>query len=315
MLDGVKARDVDRRMRVLAGRQHGVVSRDQLRAEGIDRQAVEYRVRSPDWLLVTRRVLRLVGAARTPEQRAMAATLDAGGVLSHAAAAGLWGWRGFSLDRLEVSRPRGVTTRRSRLATVHVSRLLPEHHRTTERGIPVTTLARTVVDLAGTEHPNRVEVALHAALRRGMRWPELHAVVDELDATGRAGIGVVKRLVEKHDGRPALGSGLEARFLRALLAAGLPEPRRQVSLGDGSAAGRVDFYYDDARLVIEVDGGWFHESPADVRRDKRRAAELVAAGFRVLSLSEDLIRSAPEEAVRLIASARRRSAGLTCEPR
>lgn len=302
-------------MRLLAERQHGVVGRDQLLAEGIDRQAIGYRVGSPDWVLVTRRVLRLVGAPRTPEQRAMAAALDAGGVLSHAAAAAVWGLRGFKLDRLHVSRRRGVTTRRSRLARLHVSRVLPDHHCAVERGIPVTTLARTVVDLAATEHPNRVEVALHAALRRGMRWDGLAEVVVELDATGRPGIGVVKRLVQRHYGRPALGSGLEARLLRALLDAGLPEPRRQVALGDGSQAGQVDFYYEDAGLVIEVDGGWCHETPADVRRDKRRTAELVAAGFRVLSLSEDLIRADPAEAARLVADARRRTLGLACDPR
>ena len=230
----------------------------------MSRDAVWHRLRSPDWEAVTPRVLRLVGMATTDEQRAMTAVLDAGpeAVVSHSSAAALWALRGFRIGRVEVSRPRRTADRPTTLALVHTPRLLPPHHCTRAQGIPVTTLARTVVDLAATEHPARVEMALHAALRRGLHWGDLDATVNELDARGRRGIGVVRALTDRHRGRRPLDSGLEGRVLRALTAAGLPEPRRQVDLGGDGWAGRVDFLYDDVRLVLEVDGGWCHESPA-----------------------------------------------------
>lgn len=80
----------------------------------------------------------------------------------------------------------------------------------------------------------------------------------------------------------------------------------------GPATGWVaSILYDDARLVVEIDGGWHHEGALDVRRDKRRSAALAAAGFRVLPLAEDLLRRDPAEAVRLVSEARRRARRAT----
>ena len=133
-------------MRSLAGAQHGLVARDQLRDRGIDRHAVQRRLRLTDWVAVTPRVLRLIGAPVTTEQQAMAAVLDAGpgAVLSHRAAAGLWGLPGFDLGELHVSRTRGGTRRATVLAVVHQPTSLDAHHRAVRNRIPVTTLARTV---------------------------------------------------------------------------------------------------------------------------------------------------------------------------
>ena len=304
----MNARDVDQLMRSLSSRQHGVVGRDQLREQGVSRQAVGFRLRSTDWEVLTPRVLRLVGAPVTDRQRAMAAVLDAGGgaVVSHGSAAALWELPGFDLRRIHVSRARSATSRPTTLAAVHHPRALPEHHRSVCHRIPVTTLARTVVDLAATAHPARVELALHAAVRVGLAWTVAHDVVRELSARGRTGVGVARRLVAAGAGTRPLGSGLEGRLLRILAGAGIPEPRRQVDVGGAEWAGRVDFYYEDVGLVIEVDGAWHHEGALDVRRDKRRLAALAAAGFRVLPISEELIRRSPDRVTQLVREARRR---------
>lgn len=305
-------RALDEWMRERAGAQHGLVGRDELRAVGASRTAVAYRIGSPDWEALSERVLRLVGAPVTAHQPAMAGVLDAGGgaIVSHASAAALWGLPGFAVEPVHVSRDRR-RRRPARLATAHLPRLLLPHHATERYGIPVTTLARTIVDLGATEHPSRVELALHAAVRSGLRWSDVERAVSELSAQGRAGVPLARSLVERDSGRPPLGSGLEGRLLRILRAAGLPEPRRQVDLGAGEWVGRVDFLYDDVRLVIEVDGGWHHEHALAVRRDKRRAAALAAAGFRVLPLPESFIRSDPDTVVRLVAEARRRPTART----
>jgi len=81
-----------------------------------------------------------------------------------------------------------------------------------------------------------------------------------------------------------------------------------VDLGRHSWVGRVDFLYDDVRLVIEVNGAWTHSTSMDVGRDQYRTARLVAAGYTVLPVSEHLVLDAPEEVVRLVRSARRRAA-------
>ena len=239
----------------------------------------------------------------------MAAVLDAGrtAVVSHRSAAALWAVPGFDLRRLHVSRPRSGTRRPTALAVVHRPSALPEHHRTNLRGIPVTTLARTVVDLAAGEHAGGVERAAHAAVRLGVPWSALDAVLVELGAN-RAGSAVLRRVLAANVGRPPLGSGLEARLLRILSGAGLPEPRRQVDLGGDAWVGRVDFLYTEQRLVLEVDGAWCHEGPLEVRRDKHRTAALVAAGFRVLPLAEDLVRNSPDEVARLVRDALRQAA-------
>ena len=305
-------RALDQLLHDLAAVQHALVGRDQLRAEGVSREAVANRLGSPSWESPTPRVLRLAGSPRTDEQRAMAAVLDAGegAVLSHASAATLWGLPGFTLRRIELSRPRSATHRRTELAVVHHPRCLPGLHCTVRAGIPVTRLARTVVDLAGTEHTARVELALHAAVRLGMPWAAVEQTLEDLAARGRKGVGVARALVLRDRGRPPLGSGLEGTVLRLLRAAGIPEPRRQVDVGGAAWIGRVDYLFDDVPLVLEIDGTWHHDWALAARHDQRRTAALEAAGFRVLRLPEELIRRTPEKVAPLVFAARQAAAAV-----
>ena len=223
-------------------------------------------------------------------------------------AAAVWGLPGFDLKELEVSRPRQGPNRSSTVAKVHHPRYLPPHHCGVRSCIPVTTLVRTVFDLAGTEHPARAEGALHSAVRAGMGWATLTKHLQEVASKGRPGIELMRELIAAHSDQPVLGSGLEARFVRIIKRADLPEPRRQVDVGAERWIGRVDFLYDDVRLVIEVNGSWAHTTSIDVERDQRRMAGLVSAGYAVLPLPEHLIRERPEEVVRLVREARRRAA-------
>lgn len=101
---------------------------------------------------------------------------------------------------------------------------------------------------------------------------------------------------------------MEARFLRILKEAGLPEPRRQVDVGDYRWVGRVDFLYEDLNIVLEVNGAWHHSGTLEVQRDHHRTAKLVAAGYVVLPVPEHLIMTAPREVGRLVREARRRAA-------
>lgn len=185
---------MDRVMRDLAGRQHGAVAREQVRKQGISRHSISCRLASPDWKPVTPRVMRLAGMPKTDEQRAMTAVLDAGegAVISHGSAAALWALPGFDLSKFHVSRPRTGPNRATTLAKLHSPRLLPPHHCTSIRLVPVTTLVRTIFDLAGSEHAGRAERALHAALKRGLSWDVIEGHLGEVAERGRTGVTVMR---------------------------------------------------------------------------------------------------------------------------
>jgi very-short-patch-repair endonuclease len=293
--------DLDGRLRELARRQHGVVSRRQAAAAGCSRAHLGQRLIS-DWELVTPRVLRLVGTTETFEQRCMAGVLDAGheAVVQGPAAARIWGLPGFDREEVEVTRRRRRARRSTDPVPAHEPRSLPPHHRTVHRGVPVTTVERTVFDLMSAVRPGRAERALDNALaRRLTTLRALRAVGKELCRKGRTGSALYRRLLAERgvDFRP-LESGLEATFLVLVKAAGLPEPERQVDLGGSDGwIGRVDFYVRAALLILEVDSEWFHSAVLDVAADARRDGAFEAAGFEVLRITEDEIRNRPSAAV------------------
>ena len=146
----------------LAGRQHGVVARWQLLAAGIGRGAVEHRLTRGRLLPVHRGVYAVGHAVLAREGHWLAATLAGGSaaVLSHRSAAALWGIRSTARERIEVTvapgrrATPGIETRRSAIAV---------DERTTCRGIPVTTPARTLLDLAAVLRPPELERCLEQA--------------------------------------------------------------------------------------------------------------------------------------------------------
>jgi very-short-patch-repair endonuclease len=305
--------DLDERLRQLAKQQHGAVSRRQAAAVGCSRAHLTQRLRS-DWELVTPRVLRLVGTAETFEQRCMVAVLDAGheAVVQGPAAARLWGLPGFDEEDVEVTRQRRRARRPTDPVPAHEPRLVPPHHRTVHRGVPVTSVERTVFDLMSAVRPGRAERALDNALaRRLTTLRPLQAVGKELCRKGRTGSALFRRLLADRgvDFRP-MESGLEAMFLGLIRDAGLPDAERQVDLGGSDGwIGRVDFYVREAQLILEVDSDWFHSAALDVAADCRRDQAFRAAGFEVLRITEHEIRDHPSAAVaRLRAVLKQRAA-------
>lgn len=178
----------------------------------------------------------------------MAAVLDAGpgAVVSHHSAARLWRFPGFIEEEIHVSWPRrGGTRYQPTLAILHGPGVLGPSHVTSACAIPVTTVVRTLFDLAGVVHPARLERALDNALsRRFTTTIALHELTSELALHGRPGSTVMRALMaERGTGYIPPESGLEARFLSLLRSNGLPEPARQVDVGGERWVGRVDFAY------------------------------------------------------------------------
>lgn len=215
----------------------------------------------------------------------MAAVLGtgSGATLSHTSAAALLDLPGFTIDPLVVSIPR--TRRLLDGVRIEQSLALPERHRRVVDGIPCTSVARTLFDLCGDIRPRRAERALDTALsRRRVTIPALWRVLIDLAVQGRKGTVLMRALLTERGGDyvpPA--SELEARFIELAKAQGLPVPRRQVDLGDSDSwIGRVDFVFQDAKIVVEVDSAEFHDGLLDRRSDAERDRRLKADGWTVL---------------------------------
>lgn len=249
---------------------------------------------------------RLRGAPQTWEQQVAALTLAAGpsAAASHRSAAALLHIPGFDRRGVpEVTTPRN---RRHRCAgaIVHRWRPFPDDHLTVMDGIVTTRVARTLVDLAGVVHPRRTERAVDNCLAAGsVTFGALHATFLELAGRGRKGVAVMREILGERDAHYAPpASELEAVFRESLLLAGLPDPVRQLDVGDGQGwIGRVDFSYPRFRVLIELDGRRFHSALLDLRADVRRDQRLRAAGWReVVRLSWFDVVHQPELVVALL---------------
>jgi predicted transcriptional regulator of viral defense system len=142
-------------MRELAKAQHGVISCRQARGLSSSADALRWRLRSPGWARLTSQVFCLAGTPPTFSQRCIVAVLDIvpAGVVSRTAAAAVWGLPGFKPVQVHVTRANDASSRANTRVSVHESRYLPRHHWTLVDGIPVTTVARTVFDLASCVVP------------------------------------------------------------------------------------------------------------------------------------------------------------------
>jgi very-short-patch-repair endonuclease len=122
-----------------------------------------------------------------------------------------------------------------------------------------------------------------ALARKMVTRADLWRVLIDLAEHGRDGTVVFRTLLQERGGDyVAPESELERRFIALARTHGLPEPERQVDLGDDEWIGRVDFLFRGARIVVEVDGAEFHDGLLDRQRDEQRDARLQAAGWYVL---------------------------------
>ncbi|HYF47600.1 MAG TPA: hypothetical protein VD926_15400 [Acidimicrobiales bacterium] len=294
----------------LAASQHAVLGRDQVRSLGGSRQWETRQTERGIWELVNRRVLRLCGSVDTVQQRLMAAVVDIGGgtVVSHQSAAWLWGLQGFAAQPAHVTALRDVRRHRDALGLVHEPRRLFPSHITMLDGIPVTSVVRTVFDLAPFVHPKRLEALVRHIVRRSpATLPIFHRTLHELARKGRAGIRVMREILSRLPiGSVLEDSGTEWRFECILADAGEPPLRKQVPLGGESFLGRVDYYDDELRLVFEIQSRTFHlVLPSDRQRDVTRIAGMAAAGLAVVELDEDDIFRNPAKVLWAVREARR----------
>jgi very-short-patch-repair endonuclease len=278
----------------LAGRQYGVVSRDQLLRVGLESGAIGRRIRAgrlhrlhPGVYAVGHRVI-------SREGRWMAAVLAAGpgAVLSHWSAAALWMIRPNSRSVIDVTTPQKSRSWKG-IRRHHAP--LPADEITVEEGIPVTTVPRTIFDLAATEAEDVVENLL-----REMEFLELRDRLSLRDLVerypGRRGVRKVRlalaRLEEEPSGRRR--RGLEERFAPFLRRHHLPLPRFNEWIVLGAKRYQVDCHWPGTCQIVELDGWKGHGTRTAFREDRARDRALRVAGYSVTRLTWAQLDDEPE---------------------
>jgi very-short-patch-repair endonuclease len=270
-------RSVDALIAQLAGAQHGVVARRQLGALGVGRGAIDRRVQRGRLHVVHRGVYAVGHRALTQHGHWMAAVLAAGlgAMLSHHSAAALWGIRPTSRARIDVTVPRTLH------ATKHLHphcAVLPQDEVATHQGIPVTTAARTLLDLAATLDLRQLERAFNEAEVQNLGAET--SVADLLDRyPHHRGTTNLRTLLL--NARSSTRSELEAEFLAFLDHHRLPRPETNTII-EGM---EVDAAWREHHLIVELDGYAHHGTRAAFEADRRRDRKLIAAGWTVLRVT------------------------------
>ena len=272
----------DRFIAELAALQYGVVARPQLLAMGIGPGAIATRVRRHQLHRIHRGVYAVGHLALIPLALEMAAVLAGGpgSFVSHRSAALVWHLVPAKEDALiDVTVAASGRGKRPGLR-IHRSRLVEDKDVRHLRGLPVASPARALVDFAEEASGRELERAVHEALARNL--VNIRYLLAEAERFhGRRGVARLRHLIAESDHPMLTRSEAEERFLALVRSAELPLPELNV-LVDGY---EVDALWRDRRLVVEVDGFRFHSSRRAFERDRRRDADLQAAGFSVLRLT------------------------------
>jgi very-short-patch-repair endonuclease len=290
----------DRAIAALAGRQHGVITTRQLASLGLTPRAVSHRVASGRLHRVHRGVYAVGRPLLTARGRYMAAVLACGpgAALSHASAAALWDLRPTAATKIDVSVPTAGGRRQSTFR-VHRARSLRPTEVTTHDGIPVTTPARTLLDLAATLPQRGLERALdQAEIQELTDYPHLEALA-RAHPRHRGATPLLAALGRHTAGTTLTKSDLEERFLALCRANALPTPQ----VNTYAEGFEVDFLFAAHRVAVETDSWRYHHTRQAFERDRARDAALAAAGYRSLRFTDLQVETEPRTVVHALAAA------------
>jgi very-short-patch-repair endonuclease len=284
----------------IAGRQDNLITWEQLVRIGVGRRSVARRVENGRWQRIHKAVY-LIGPAPptlSAKARAAAFAVGDGAAISHRAAAVIWALVPVTAEpELHVTvagRNPGVKP------GIHVHRVaeLPPNEVATKDGIPLTTPARTICDLAASEPLRDVESALaEARIHRLATDRQIKAVIQR--APTRPGAPIIRSLLEAEDDSGYTRSKAERRLRDLIHQAALERP-----LFNEPVLGYVvDAVWPSQRLIVEVDGYTYHGHRAAFERDRRRDQQLIAAGYRVIRITWIQLRDRPIETIASIVKA------------
>jgi very-short-patch-repair endonuclease len=292
----------------IAGRQHGVVARAQLRSAGLSDDQVDNWVRGGRIRRVSRGVY-AVGAAPISERgRIQAAALASGrgAVVSHRSAAFLLGIGERSPQVVDVIPPRQGGRKVDGIRFHNVT--FPSRHELVAvRGIVCTSVARTTVDLAGVYGEDKLRETFERAAAEGKL--DLGAIQEVLEAGGkRRGAPALRRVIE--DWRPVaetaryatVRSLFEAKLLPLVAKAGLPMPRINAPVRTAERVLEVDLLWDEERFVVEADSRRHHATEVAFERDRKRDLELMEVHYEVLRVTWKQVEREPRKVFAVVRS-------------
>lgn len=296
----------------LARRQYGIFTRWQARSAGYSAKAIRLRLEDGRWELIHRNVLAFASTLPTWHAQQLAACFWSKGAASGRAAGFLYELPGCQDPPVEVTTTNRKVMPRCGIV-VHLTKWMPAEQVVVVRGIPTTSIERTLLDLSGRLPRRRAAIALDDALRRGLTtMGSLDHCLWLTARRGRDGCGVLRALMkERWDLEMVPNSPLETVILEMLMQSGLPIPalQHEIKAPDGTLVARVDFAYPDRKVIIEGHSKQWHWGAEAESNDLRRHNALVALGWRILYVTwhdvvkrrehtlarvEDLI-SAPEK--------------------
>ena len=261
---------MDEVIAALADRQHGVVGRAQLLAAGVEPiAAIKHRIKAGRLHPLYRGVYAVGHRVLSQRGRWMAATLATDGVLSHRSAGALWDIRQWQ-GRIDITTPR---TRAQRPGLLLHRAVLAEDEITVRDGIPVTTPARTLLDLAAVLQRHQLQQAINEAERLRLEGP--HQLTDRYPT--KRGTRALRTLAPPTHTK----QDLEARFHTFLNDRRFPRPQTNVLI-EGK---EVDFAWPDHRLIVELDSWEFHRTRAAFEDDRRTDRRLKAKGWTVIRVT------------------------------
>jgi very-short-patch-repair endonuclease len=266
-------------------RQWGVVSRAQLLELGLSPPAIATWRRRRRLQVVHRGVYAVGHSALRAEGHRLAAVLACGpgAVLSHRSAAAHWGLLRTDQTRIDVTAPRGRHGAPG--IRLHRSRCLDARDTTHHQGIPITTVSRTLLDLAATARPSELERAL-AQTERLHLYDHRAVQATIARANGHRGTHVLKHATSRAP--KWTKNEWEAEFLQLIRKAGLPEPQTNDAFDvPGHGHCEPDFHWPEQRVIVETDGFETHGTRQAFRNDRAKDAALTAAGYRVLRFTRD----------------------------
>jgi very-short-patch-repair endonuclease len=278
-------RTVEEELARIASAAHGVVTRAELLRTGVTADEIRWRLRTGSLLRQHRGVYRVGHRAPSVEASYLAAVLAGGegALLSGRAAAHLLGLVKGTAPAPEVTTR---TERRIEGVKTHRSRVLDARDATIVRGVPVTTVPRTLVDIAAGLPIDALARACHEA---GVRYGTTPAAVEAVLARRPSSPGARKLRRVIHGDVHVTLSKLESRFLELLRKEELPLP-----ITNRPAGGRrVDCRWPEHRLTVELDGYQFHNSRHSWEQDRRREREARARGDEFRRYSYDDVTADP----------------------
>jgi very-short-patch-repair endonuclease len=284
-----------------AADSHGLLRVDTAEARGVSRNQLDRLCTRGIIEFCGKCVYRVAGSPDTWQQRVMLGVLATGDSsrASHRCAAAIWGLADGRSAEVIVPKGQGA---RTRYAKVHDTRHLRGVDVDTRHGIPVTSIERTLVDVAGVLPMGRTARLLDRARSEGLTtYEQVHQRICTMPTRGRRGIRTLRLLLVERIGTIAGESNpFEAMLERLISKSDLPTPQRQLVVQGPLSRYYLDFAFPGYKVAIECDGLLGHASASAQAYDLSRQNDIIEAGWDLRRFTWSDVNNHPEDVIQRV---------------